>query len=142
MLDESSGWSKRLTFWILILTGIFLILVGSPLSETSVGNYNPYLPLGLPLIGLGIYMIAISAIQIISQRIKQIIIGLNGQVLLGLVILVIPLLPTFPYVTEFNFHTYSIVLGSLGIVLSLVSIAMLSKIGNQRHSKPSLVGKG
>ncbi len=136
MANNSSRKEKKLTFWILILTGIFLILAGTPLSGTSVGNSNPYLLLGLPLIFLGLYMIGISAIQRISQRVKQIIIGLSGQILFGLVILVIPLLPVFPYMTEFNFHTYSIVLGFLGIVLSLESIVMLSKIGNYRHPYP------
>ena len=92
---------------------------------TMVEHFQ-YLATGFLLIALGIGMVLVSAIQRINLRKAQIIIGSCGQVLLGLVIFEIPTLPTFPF-SSFNFHTYSIILGALGIALSIESIFMLSK---------------
>jgi hypothetical protein len=121
---------NRLTFLTLVLTGIFLILTGAPLAGSSIGtvegNIYPYISLGAPLIVLGLAMIGIAAIHRISQLKAQVIIGVCGQILFAMIIFAIPSLPSFPYFATFNFHTYSIVLGVLGIALSLESIIMLS----------------
>ncbi len=134
MHKKNSLEKNKLTFLTLVLTGIFLILTGTPLAGTSISTFDsntyPYLSLGAPLIVLGLIMISISAVQKISQLKAQVVIGVCGQVLFALIIFVIPSLPSFPYFTTFNFHSYSIVLGLLGIALSLESIIMLS--GTQR----------
>jgi hypothetical protein len=125
-MHSRTGHKNRLTFWTLILIGIFLWLTGLPLAAYDYAQTYPYLITGFLLIALGMVMVVVSAIQRINLHKAQIIIGLSGQVLFGLVIFAIPLLPSFPF-SPFNFHTYSIVLGVLGIVLSLESIIMLSK---------------
>ncbi len=125
-MQSLTGNKSRLTFWTLILIGIFLWLSGVPLAAYDYGKTYPYLILGFLLIALGIFMVAVSAIQRINQRVAQIIIGLCGQILFGLVIFEIPLLPAFPF-SPFNFHTYSIILGVLGMALSIESIFTLSK---------------
>ena len=112
-MDFNSSWNF---FW----------LTGVPLASYSFGETYPYLIMGFLLIALGIVMVLVSAIQRINLPKAQVIIGLFGQVLFGLVIFEIPLLPTFPF-SLFNFHIYSIVLGVLGMALSLESIVMLSK---------------
>jgi hypothetical protein len=132
MFEENFKEKNRFTFLTLALTGIFLLLTGLPLAGTSIGTVNnntyPYLSFGAPLILLGLAMITIASIQRISQVKAQVAIGLCGQVLIGLIIFVIPSLPSFVFLKTFNFHTYSIVLGVLGIVLSLESIIVLSGI--------------
>ena len=108
------------------------MLTGTPLAGSSIGtvdsNTYPYIWLGIPLLVLGLAMISTAAIQRISQLKAQVIIGVCGQILFGLIIFVIPSLPSFPYFTTFNFHSYSIILGVLGIALSLESITVLSGI--------------
>ncbi len=127
-----TGYNK-LTFWTLILTGILLWLTGIPLAGYNYNNTYPYLAIGVFLIALGIFMVAVSAIKRMTLRRAQIIIGLSGQFLFGLVIFGITSVPVFAF-SPFNFHTYSIVLGVIGIALSLESIITLSKYKqNQVH---------
>ena len=109
-----------------MLIGIFLWLTGVPLASYGYGKTYPYLIVGFLLIALGIGMVMVSAIQRINLRKAQIIIGLCGQILFGFVAFEFPILPTFPF-SPFNFRTYSIILGVLGIALSIESIFMLSK---------------
>jgi hypothetical protein len=129
--NENSKGKKRLIFLTLVLTGLFLILSGSPLAGTSVstvkGNTYPYLSLGAPLIFLGLAMIATAAIQRINLNQAIITVGLCGQLLFLFVIFIIPYLQPLPYF-DFNFHTYSVVLGMIGITLSLESIIVLSRM--------------
>ena len=127
----------RTTRWTLILTGPFLILSGAPLAGFSIGNVHPYLALGASLIVLGLGFIGVLAAfvnQKISLRQSQVIIGLSGQALLGIVIFGIPLLPSvsFPPST-YNLHSYSIVLGILGIAISLISIIMIGSY-DKKHN--------
>jgi len=124
--------------WILILSGIFLILSGLPVGSYSIGSKNiyvqPYLAFGASLIILGFSLICLLIFfvnQKISLRKTQIIIGLIGQVLLGIVILGIPLLPNYVY-SPYNLHTYSIVLGTFGIAISVASLVMIGNNGRKQ----------
>ena len=127
-----SSKKNKLTLFTFTLTGAFLILTGTPLAGSGVTNsagysYNPYLPLGMPLIILGLAMIAFAAFQRISQLQAQVIVGFCGQTLLGMVILIIPTLYWPSPFSPFNLHTYSIVLGLIGIALSIESLIVISK---------------
>ena len=132
----------RIIYWVLGLVGIFLILSGEPLASFSIGNFSPYLAMGASLIILGFcFIFVLSAFynQKTSLRQTQIIMGFCGQALLGIVAFEIPLTPsvTYPLIppftsSPFNLHTYSIILGILGITVSLVSIIMIGKYNTKQ----------
>ncbi|MGA2680792.1 MAG: hypothetical protein ABSF44_03220 [Candidatus Bathyarchaeia archaeon] len=112
------------------------MLIGLPLASFSTGSFYPYLPLGMCLIILGFGFILLLAAfnnQKLSLRQTQICLGFCGQALLGIVAFAIPLAPsvTYPLIppftsSPFNLRTYSIILGILGITISLTSIIMIS----------------
>lgn len=132
MLNSFRISKNRITLWTLGITGLFLILSGTPLASYSIDDVDinttvyPYLAMGASLIILGFMMMLVTiANQRMSLRQAQIIIGLSGQALLGIVIFKIPLVPSL-YYSPYNLHSYSIVLGVLGIALSLASIILIS----------------
>jgi hypothetical protein len=128
----------RITSWTLGLTGVFLILAGSPMAGYSIDTFHPYFVIGASMIILGVgFIIVLSAFanQKISLRQTQITIGLCGQALLGIVAFEIPLTPSItlplipPFTTSpFNLQTYSIVLGTLGITITIASIIMIGRL--------------
>jgi hypothetical protein len=136
MANSSRISKNRITLLTLGLTGFFLLLVGIPLASFSIDYVNvightgttsyPYLAMGASLIILGFIMVVVAFLnQRISLRQAQVIIGFSGQALLGIVVFEIPLIPSLDH-SPYNLHTYSIVLGILGIVISLVSIIIIS----------------
>ena len=135
MLSSFRISETRTTHWTLILAGIFLILSGSPIAGYSVGTLHPYLAFGVSLIILGFGFIFVLA-ALVNQKIgflkTQVIIGASGQALLGIVIFGIPLVPSVVH-SPFNLHTYSIVLGILGIAISMVSIIMISSFHKRQN---------
>jgi uncharacterized membrane protein YagU involved in acid resistance len=128
---------KRITFWTLGVVGVFLILWGEPLVTYSTHNnvvmYSndpntlvyPYLTVGASLIILGFIMTLVAFLYRKITLLKgQIIMGLSGQALWGIVLFEIPLIPSAfdaPYK-----HSNSFFLGILGMALSLVSIILIS----------------
>ena len=108
------------------MAGLFLVLSGWQPIAFGINDSHPYAILGAPMLLLGFTMIIYCASRGIFRRQENLIVGLCGQFLLGIVVFVIPFLPAFP-LSPFNFHTYSIVLGGLGIALSLESLTMLLK---------------
>lgn len=141
MLNSFRISKTRITRWTLILTGLFLILSGSPLASFSTGNVQPYLTMGASLIILGFVFILVLAALVngkISLRQTQVSIGLSGQALLGIVIFEIPFVPSVVQ-SPYNFHTYSIVLGILGIAISIVSVITISRF--DKKTEPFLDSK-
>jgi uncharacterized membrane protein len=135
---NSFGISKlRTTRWTLELAGILLLLSGVPLASYSIGTFHPYLALGASMIifGFGFIMVLAAFVnQKISSRQTQVIIGLSGQILLGIIIFGIPLIPSVSYpFSPYNLHSYSIYLGILGIALSLLSIIMISSYDKKQN---------
>ncbi len=128
----------RITIWTLGLTGVFLILAGSPMAGYSIDTFHPYFVIGASMIILGVgFIMVLSAFanQKISLRQTQIAMGFCGQALLGIVAFEIPLTPsiTFPLIppfnsSPFNLQTYSIVLGTLGITITMASIIMIGRL--------------
>jgi len=129
MLNPFRVSKERITFFTLVLTGFFLISVGTPLASSSITYVNtnttvyPHFTLSAPLIALGFIMLLVGLkSQEITRRQAQVIIGLSDQALLGIVIFGMPLIPStysLPY-------SYPVMLGILGIALSSVSIIMIS----------------
>jgi hypothetical protein len=123
---HQADYKKNITFGTLITVGIFLMLSGWQPAAYSYNSSYPYAILGVPMAFLGLAMVLCSAAQGIFRRQANLIVGLCGQILLGIVAFVIPFLQPLPQ-SPFNFHTYSIILGGLGIALSIESIAIFAK---------------
>jgi hypothetical protein len=136
MLNPLRVSKERITFFTLVLTGLFLISVGTPLASSSITYVNtnttvyPHFTLGAPLIALGFIMLLVGLkSQEITMRKAQVIIGLSGQALVGIVILGMPLVPctySLPY-------SYPVILGTIGIALSSVSIIMISSYDKKQN---------
>ena len=135
----------RIIYWVLGLVGVFLILSGEPLASYSIGTFSPYLAMGASLIILGfcfIFLLSAFANQKINLRQTRMGLGICGQALLGIVAFAIPLAPSVAYPlippftsSSFNLQHYSILLGILGISISLVSIIMIYNA--ETKQKPS-----
>jgi hypothetical protein len=107
-----------------------LFLSGWEPIAYGINDAHPYAVLGVPMFVLGIAMIVLcGTAKGIFRGQATLIVGLFGQCLLGVVAFIIPFLQPVQFVPDFpfNFHTYSIVLGGLGIALSLESIALFAK---------------
>ena len=121
---------NRIAFWTLVITGLFLLLSGWQPIAYGINDAHPYAVLGIPMLFLGLAMILLCAAGRGTLKGPAIlIVGLFGQCLLGIVAFIIPFLQPVQYFPDFpfNFHTYSVVLGGLGIALSLESITLLAR---------------
>jgi hypothetical protein len=139
MLNSFRISKNRITLWTLGITGFFLILLGTPLASYSIDYVDtnttvyPYLAMGASLIILGFITMLVTIVnQRISLRQAQIIIGLSGQSLLGIVVFEIPLVPSL-YYSPYNLHSYLMVLGVFGIALSLASIIMIGSYDKKKN---------
>ena len=117
----------RIIYWVLGLVGIFLILSGEPslfLFNWQFFHLLQWVHRLLFSVSVSFFVLSAFYNQKASLGQTQIIfMGFCGQALLGIVAFEIPLTPsvTYPLIppftsSPFNLHTYSIILGILGIM--------------------------